>query len=85
VIVDIGTGVQALSREESGGCLSTGQAVSGVEVARARSGRWCGTWEPLAAMRLLGMLSRRGAREGVKRREPRDAEYRCVAGGRTAS
>jgi hypothetical protein len=33
--------------DESGGCLLIGQAVSGVEVARAWSGLLCGTCEPV--------------------------------------
>ena len=37
--------------EEPGGCLQfLARWVSGVEVARARFRRWCGTWEPLASM-----------------------------------
>ena len=43
---DIKTGVENLSREEPGGSLPTGQAVSGMKVARARPGLQCGTWEP---------------------------------------
>jgi hypothetical protein len=39
-------GLQSL-RDEPGGCLLIGQAVSGVEAARARLGLWCGTWEPV--------------------------------------
>jgi hypothetical protein len=45
---DIKTGVGFLPRDESGGCLSTGQVVSGMKVARAWSGLLCGTWEPVA-------------------------------------
>jgi hypothetical protein len=37
-----------LPRDEPGGCLLTGQVVTGVEVARARFRRWHGTWEPVA-------------------------------------
>jgi hypothetical protein len=44
----IETGVQSLPRDEPGGCLLTGQVVTGVEVARARFRRWHGTWEPVA-------------------------------------
>jgi hypothetical protein len=47
-IGDIKTGVESLPREESGGCLLIGQAVSGVKVARAWSGLLCGTREPVA-------------------------------------
>jgi hypothetical protein len=48
----IRTGVQSLPRDEPGGCLLTGQVVTGVEVARARCRRWHGTWEPVAPMAL---------------------------------
>ena len=50
----IETGVQSLPREEPGGCLLTGQVVTGVKVARARLRHWHGTWEPLAPMGLAG-------------------------------
>ena len=43
----IRTGVQSLPRDEPGGCLLIGQVVSGMEVARAWFGLWCGTWEPV--------------------------------------
>ena len=43
-------GSNLCARDEPGGCLLTGQAVSGVEVARAWSGLLCGTWEPVAPM-----------------------------------
>ena len=65
---DIKTGVQLLPRDESGGCLSIGQMVSGVKVARARFRRWCGTWEGLAPIRPVVCWS--GRREG----EPQAAE-----------
>src|SRR2546427_10104575 len=44
---DIETGPGVRVRDEPGGCLLTGQVVSGVEVARAWSGLRCGTWEPV--------------------------------------
>jgi hypothetical protein len=44
----IETGVQLLPRDESGGNLPTGQAVTGVKVARARSRHRHETWEPVA-------------------------------------
>src|SRR6266581_9457521 len=44
---DIETGRGVRARDESGGCLLTGQVVSGVEVARAWPGLRCGTWEPV--------------------------------------
>lgn len=40
--------------------------LSGAKVARARFGRWYGTWEPLAAMGPVGLLSRMGVRENPK-------------------
>jgi hypothetical protein len=45
---DIETGDALEPRDEPGGCLSTGQAVSGIEVARAWSGLSYGTCEPVA-------------------------------------
>jgi len=44
---EIETGLAWMVREESGGYPSTAQVVSGVEVARAWSGLWCGTCEPV--------------------------------------
>ena len=70
---DIETGVQLLPWDESGGCLFTGQMVSGMKVARARFRRQCGTWEPLAPMALAGCWT--GRRKG----EPQAAE--TVRGG----
>ena len=34
-----------------------------MKVARVRFRRWCGTWEPLAAMLPMGMLRPVGVRE----------------------
>lgn len=50
-MIDIKTRVPLLPWDQPGGCLFTALAVSGVEVARARSRCWCGTWERLAPMR----------------------------------
>lgn len=57
-------------RDEPGGCLLTGQVVSGIEAARAQSGRPCGTWEPVASIpRLVKVAGRDGERlEQVKLR-----------------
>ena len=44
----IETGVQSLPRDESGGCLLTGQVVTGVKMARAQIRHRHGTWEPVA-------------------------------------
>ena len=79
----IKTGVWSLPRDEPGGCLLTGQVVTGVKVARARFRRQYGTWEPVAPMapaRWAGV-----EREYPKRTRPRGAEYRCGARGRTVS
>jgi hypothetical protein len=65
---DIETGVSILLRDGSGGCLLTGQVVSGIEVARARFRLRCGTWEPLASMCSAACWS--GRRKG----EPQAAE-----------
>lgn len=45
----IKTRLDALAWEEPGGNLPTAQAVSGMEVARARVRLLCGTWEPVAS------------------------------------
>ena len=37
-----------------------------MKVARARSGRWHETWEPLAVMMLVGVLRPVGGRENPK-------------------
>src|SRR6266446_10691247 len=46
-IADIETRPERTAWEEPGGSLPTGQAVSGVEVARAWPGLRCGTCEPV--------------------------------------
>ncbi len=61
-IDDIETRVQLLLWDESGGCLFTGQMVSGMKVARARFRRQCGTRERLAPMPLARCWA--GRREG---------------------
>ena len=38
-----------MPREQSGSDLFTAQMVSGMEVARAWSGLWCGTCEPVVS------------------------------------
>jgi hypothetical protein len=71
---DIETGVEAVPRDEPGGSLLTGQAVSGMKVARARLWLRCGTWESVAPM----------ARPATWRSiGPRPAEARTPS-GRTA-
>ena len=81
----IRTGVQSLPREEPGGCLLTGQVVTGVKVARARFRDQHGTWEPVAPMVLAGCWAGRSRRESPKQQKLRGAEYRCGAQGRTVS
>ena len=51
------TGVESLPRDESGGSLLTGQVASGMKAARAWSGLWCGTREPVAPMGWPGQWS----------------------------
>ena len=80
----IETGVQSLPRDEPGGCLLTGQVVTGVEVARARFRHWHRTWEPVAPQRRPG-VGPAGRREHPKQRKLRGAEYWCGAQGRTGS
>ena len=46
---DAKTGSGGPARDEPGGSLLTGQVVSGMEVARAWSGLWCGTCEPVVS------------------------------------
>jgi len=71
----IETGVPLLPRDEPGGCLLTGQVVTGAEVARARSRHWHGTWEPVAPAVLAGCWTGRlkggpQAAESVRGRVP---------------
>ena len=69
---DIKTDGAIQRRDESGGYLSTAQAVSGMQVARALFGLWCGTWEPVALIvpmepRTQRVLQRReGELQGAK-------------------
>jgi hypothetical protein len=80
----IKTGVQSLPRDEPGGCLLTGQVVTGVKVARARFRHQYGTWEPVAPMPRPG-VGPAGRRESPKQQKLRGAEYRRGAQGRTVS
>ena len=67
LVGDVKTGGAIHLREEPGGNLPTAQAASGMKVARAWSGRWCGTWEPVAPIagnRSLGLVQPPGCREG---------------------
>jgi hypothetical protein len=75
---DIETGDALEPWDEPGGCLLIGQAVSGMEVARAWSGLLRGTCEPVAPRRrsahwTLGP-SGRTASENPKRLKPRGGE-----------
>jgi hypothetical protein len=64
----IETGVQLLPRDKPGGGLLTGQVVTGVEVARARSRHRHGTWERLAPMGSAGCWTgwRKGAPQAAE-------------------
>ena len=67
---DIKTEGAIHSREQSGGYLFTAQAVSGIKVARAWSGLWQETWEPVASIvscRVRGLVEPPGGREGGRR------------------
>jgi hypothetical protein len=71
--------------EESGGCLHFWPGGCPAQRWRELGFRLrCGTWEPLAAICPAG-VGVVGERENSKRLKPRGGEYRCVAGGRTAS
>lgn len=66
--------------DEPEGSLCIAQVVSGMKVARARLGRWYGTWEPVAPIRRLvgaGVMSVRVGceREYPKQQNLRGAEY----------
>jgi hypothetical protein len=83
-LVDIETGEYKSLRDEPGGCLLTGQAVSGVKAARA--------WSAALAWNVGRPVSRLMAayvvgieRERAGRRKPKGVEYRCGAGWRTGS
>ena len=88
-IDDIKTGQPARPGIEPGGCLPTGQVVSGMEVARAWSGLWCGTWEPVVPRprAASGAVVARGRwwKGEPQAADPRGAEYRCGAQGRAVS
>jgi hypothetical protein len=67
---DIKTGVEPDPWDEPGGCLPIGQAVSGVEVARAWSGLRCGTCEPVAPRSRAASGARMGLRLCAPARTP---------------
>ena len=76
---DIETGGVNRPRDEPGGCLLIGQAVSGMEVARAWSGLWCGTWEPVVPRprAASGAVVARGRswKGELQAADPRGVEY----------
>jgi hypothetical protein len=81
----IETGVQLLPRDESGGNLLTGQAVTGVKVGReleAGIGTKRGNPSPRRCRSGVGPT---GERECLKQRNLRGVEYRCGTRGRTVS
>jgi hypothetical protein len=66
---DIETGLDETAWDEPGECLLIGQAVSGMEVARAWFGLWCGTWEPVVS----------------RPRRPVERSWPAAVGGRESS
>jgi hypothetical protein len=81
----IGTGAGILPRDESGGCLRSwpgGVRHEGGASPVQAPVRNAGT---LAAMLPAGVLRPAGVREVSRQRKLQGAEYRCAAGGRTAS
>ena len=76
------TGVESLPWDEPGRHLPTGQALSGIKVARAGSRRWCGTCEPVAP---IGPPSWRWREGGPKQQKLQGAAYRGGAQGRTGA
>jgi hypothetical protein len=97
-INDIKTEVCSMPREQPGGNLLTAQAVSGIQVARAWLGLWCGTWEPVALTKMAGLgvpaqpsgtigcglLPASSSKGDPQAVEQQEVEYRCRAQGRTA-
>jgi hypothetical protein len=79
----IETGVESLLRDEPGGCLLIGQVVPGVKVARAWSGLWCGTREPVAPMGrpASGAVVACGWSSGARTPSSRSARGRVVMRG----
>ena len=73
---EIETGSGGPARDEPGGCLLIGQVVSGMEVARAWPGLWCGTCEPVVPIGRLASGARIGPAAGCLEREPQVADPR---------
>ena len=69
-IDDIETRPERTAWDEPGGSLLTGQAVSGVEVARAWSGLRCGTCEPVVPRPRAASGASPGPRPSVEGRPP---------------
>ncbi len=82
-IEDIETGVVWYLRDEPGGGLLIGQAVSGMEAARAWPGLRCGTWEPVAARprAASGAVVACGWSSGARTPSSRSARGRVVMRG----
>jgi hypothetical protein len=66
----IETGWASSARERPGGSLFTGQAVSGMEVARAWPGLWCGTREPVVPRPRAATGASAGLRPRAEGRPP---------------
>jgi len=85
-VADIETGALKKSRDEPGGCPSIGQAVSGMEAARARSA--APTWNVgrrVPTLSLSHRLVRDRERERAEQQKLRGAEYRRGTRWRTGS
>ena len=67
---DIETGWASSARDQPGGSLLTGQAVSGIEVARAWPGLRCGTREPVVPRSRAASGASVGLRPCVEGRPP---------------
>ena len=67
---DIETGRPTQPGMSLAGVLLIGQAVSGMEVARAWSGLWCGTWEPVVPRPRAASGASVGLRSLVEGRAP---------------
>ena len=80
---DVKTGVESLPRDQPGGSLLTGQVVPGVKAARAWSGLWCGTREPVAPMGrpASGAVLSCGRSPGARTPSSRSARGRVVMRG----
>lgn len=78
LIDDIKTDGAIQRRDEPGGYLFTAQAVSGMQVARALFGLWCGTFEPVALIAPMEQWTQRqeGESQGGENPEGQSTDAR---------